>query len=67
MELQLALSPFHLGAAHLIPRGGGFVNFRKKLSGFHLLKNKLSGSHVVSKKKYLDQEGQQILWPDLSL
>ena len=41
-----------LGAAHLIPRGGGgggFVNFRKKLSGFHLLKNKLSGSHVVSK------------------
>ena len=33
------------GAAHLISRGG-FVNFRKKLSGFHLLKHKLSGSHV---------------------
>ena len=30
--------------------GGGFVNFRKKLSGFHLLKHKLSGSHVVRTK-----------------
>ena len=30
--------------------GGGFVKFRKQLSGFHLLKNKLSGSHVVRKK-----------------
>ena len=30
--------------------GGGFVKFRKKLSGFHLLQNKLSGFRVVRKK-----------------
>ena len=51
-HLELALKRDSVRGGPFDTQGGGFVNFRKKLSGFHLLKNKLSGSHVVRKKLY---------------